>query len=774
MKKLLSVALATTLVMSCCSPFVRAQEVAATSSATQEQDFSYQSSPTSENLERVIKIVRPLIDVPEDYTEFSWDFNTASIYKSASWRFSWENGEKGRIVVYCDNDGNIYNYRNSSYSDSSYSLPSHSPESLEEVARSFISKVAPYTENSTLNLSQTPTGNIYSSSYTYEFVRYENDIPVPDETLSVTVNYTDGSVTRFYSDYTIGITFENNEKIITEDEAKDILSQNQQMSLSYRLKNEYDDDGNLVSRKAYLVYTPTLSYISVDAVTGEVYTERNTWDIIDSDTSNKYFDSVSGSGAFTEDAEKESSADYGSSYQLSDEELKALGTLEGLISKQSAIDTVIKNPLLYIDEKATAVSANLRKVESEILPLADEAKAEKEAKQEYVWDLYFTSAYEEECFYREMSATVDARTGELLSYHCSLPGYNYYKKTNSEIPTVTLDEEEAIKKAEEFLKATVPDKCESLSYQSSYNAYSPIYYTEDENGESCPVYGAKAFRFVRTNENVDFDANSARVGVDFESGKVTSYSLNWYYGVEFESTKDIITPKEALTALYTDNGFGLNYEINTLFTYNEYLLNQNDGKIFDYDELYEKMLTSRAVYSAYNSGTTVIGAINGEKLNYSGEKYEQRDERKVYTDIDSHWSKQTAERFSWVGIGTDSEKFAPNEEISAKEFYDLCEYFSLESYDQRKDESSCISRMDAVKYLVDCLGYSKIARLENIFATDFKDNSDFSKEDIGYVAIARGLGIIKGNGSSFDSSSLLTRAQCYTLVENVLSSDIYR
>ncbi|MBQ8758665.1 MAG: amidohydrolase family protein, partial [Clostridia bacterium] len=49
------------------------------------------------------------------------------------------------------------------------------------------------------------------------------------------------------------------------------------MALSYRLKTEYDDEGNLTSRKAYLVYTPTLSYVSVDAESGKVYTERNTW-----------------------------------------------------------------------------------------------------------------------------------------------------------------------------------------------------------------------------------------------------------------------------------------------------------------------------------------------------------------------------------------------------------------------------------------------------------------------------------------------------------------
>ena len=52
------------------------------------------------------------------------------------------------------------------------------------------------------------------------------------------------------------------------------------MILSYRIKNTYDDEtGKLLSRKAYLVYTPEMYYLSVDAVTGEIYTERDTWQV---------------------------------------------------------------------------------------------------------------------------------------------------------------------------------------------------------------------------------------------------------------------------------------------------------------------------------------------------------------------------------------------------------------------------------------------------------------------------------------------------------------
>ena len=52
------------------------------------------------------------------------------------------------------------------------------------------------------------------------------------------------------------------------------------MVLSYSLKTEYDEEtGEIKERKAYLVYRPEKGYVSVDAYTGEVYTERNTWTV---------------------------------------------------------------------------------------------------------------------------------------------------------------------------------------------------------------------------------------------------------------------------------------------------------------------------------------------------------------------------------------------------------------------------------------------------------------------------------------------------------------
>jgi len=55
-----------------------------------------------------------------------------------------------------------------------------------------------------------------------------------------------------------------------------------------------------------------------------------------------------------------------------------------------------------------------------------------------------------------------------------------------------------------------------------------------------------------------------------------------------------------------------------------------------------------------------------------------------------------------------------------------------------------------------------------VFITDFADNADFLPEDIGYAAIARGFGLIEGDGETFRPYDTLTRAEAVTVAENVI------
>ena len=771
MKKIMSILLASSIAFSGFTAF--AGEVVASEDFIMPYEESVSSNePTTQEMEAMIKKVRPLITVPEDYTDFSWHYNAASVYSTSSWQFSWSNAQKGEIYVICDNEGRITNFRRYDYNKKRNPvLPTVSPSDYEATAREFISRTAPYTNDSRLVFEVQTIGNLYSNTYSYTFLRYENEIPVPSEQITLDLNYVTGEVMGMNCSYTTDVEFKAPEIKISEEEAKKILSENQKMVLSYRLKTEYDDDGNLTSRKAYLVYTPEAGYVSVDAETGKVYTERNTWNVA------KRAPTVNGAlgDLMFDSAAKEESAEIEGGYQLSEEELAQLEVLASLITKDDAIKIVTSNKDLYIDPVATVVRANLRKQNSGVRPI----NAEGESTDNYVWDIDFsapeTLGNDYPYYYHGMSATVDAKTGELLNFYAQIPDYYYYEETDKEAPDLKFTQEKAAEIAREFIAKIQPEKSKLVGNES-VTSNTPILYTESEDGKRTPVYGARRFNFVRQNEGLDFTYNSFRIGVELVSGKITNYSYTWYDDVEFESPKDAISPHDALMSLYFYNAGEslLNYEVNTNYTYNEYLLKEKNGEFIDYDALFDKVLYTRAVYSAYDTGTNTIRALDGIMIDYSGNEYSRPNGTLVYNDIESHWAEETIKRLSWVGVGVDNIKFEPNAKVTAEEFKNLCSSVGIYYYnpEAKEDDSALLSRMDAVVYIVEALGYGKIARLENVFITDFVDNSDFRDEHIGFAAIARGFGLIEGDGENFRPYDNLTRAEAYTVIENAITLGI--
>ena len=764
MKKILCSLLASSMVV---SSLLIGTNAAPISEMSEEALISTENNePTAEMMEEMIKKVRPLITVPEDYTVFNWHFNAASVYNTASWQFSWSNDEKGEIIVICDNNGRITNFRRYDYGTKRNPiLPKGSPMEYQDTVRAFISKTAPYTNNSQLVLEGDMVGNLYSNIYSYTFLRYENSIPVPSEQIIVDFNYVTGEIMGMNCSYTTDVEFNVPDNKISEEEATKILSENQKMVLSYRLKTEYDDDGNLTSRKAYLVYTPETGYVSVDALTGEVYTERNTWNVA------KRAPTVNGAAGdlMFDSASKEESAESESGYRLSEEELEQLGVLESLITKDEAIEVVTSNKDLYIDPFATVINANLRKFSFGVRPI----NAQTEKDDNYVWEIDFsapqTLGKDYPYYYHGMSATVDAKTGELISFYAQIPDYYYYQETSKDIPALQYTEEKASEIALAFIEKMQPEKSKHIGSES-VSGNTPILYLESEDGKRTPLYGARRFNFVRQNEGLDFTYNNFRIGVELVSGKITNYNYTWYDDVEFESPKDVASAHDALMSLYYYSDFGLNYEINTNYTYNEYLTKEKNGEFIDYDELFDKVLYTRAVYSAYNTGTNIIRAIDCKMIDYSGEEYSPNPNYYRYNDIGSHWAEETITRLSWVGVGIDGGKFEPAAEVTHREFGDLCSSVGIYYYnpDSDKDEDSTMTRMDAVIYIIEALGYGKIARLENVFITDFVDNSDFLGEHIGFAAIARGLGLIEGDGENFRPYDTLTRAEAFTIIENII------
>lgn len=776
MKKLLSILTCSSLLLSPVTAFAQETAQMAVEEAIVEKAPSMESAnePTSEKLESIIKKVRPLIEVPEEYTDFIWDYYNGSYRTQPSWNLGWTDGETGDIYITCDNEGRITSYGRYIYDrDYGAHLPDISPDELIDTALGFVKKTAPYIKDSDFELTNNVTASLYGDTYRYQFMRYENGIPVPDNMVSVTVNYKTCQVESFSCSYNADVSFDGKKPVISEDEAKKILGENQKIVLSYKLKTEYDEEtGERKSRNAYLVYTPEKSYVSVDAYTGKVYNERSTWSVNE-------FGVSGGSGGAANDklmsdsvTEESAEADRDAGYQLTEEELEQLGVLDSLITKDEAIAVITQNDKLYIDEKATAISASLNKdYNNDILPIMikNEDGTEKEEEQ-YVWNLTFTAPSDGDGKYNysRMYAVVDANDGSIISFSASTPDHWYYTENKLSVPELKFTAEQAEKISLDFIKEVQPEKAESIRLSDSWE-HTAIKYLEAEDGNSVPVYGNKALRYTRVNEGVDFTYNSFSTAVDLVTGKITQFSYRWFEDVVFESPKNVITPDKALMSLYSYDGFGLNYEINSDYTYNKYLAEKNEKEYIDYDELYDTHTYTRAVYSAYNPGTTTIRAMDGVMIDYSGNEYKERTAY-TYDDIEGHWAQSTIERFTYLGIGFEGGKFLPDSYITSEELINI---FSSSRLYSRNDsftlEEGSVTRVDAVKYIISALGYYKIACLENVFITDFADNTDLKAEDVGFIAIARGFGLVQGDGNTFRPYDKLTRAEAFTLIENVIT-----
>ena len=814
MKKLLSAFLAILMIASAISITV----VAAS-----------KNEPTTEELEAIIKIVKPKIFVPEYCSEFTWRFNAKDAYSDANWRFTWDtkaDSEKHeKVTVVSDAEGNITSYNYRDYNKTYGKLPDYSKAELEKTSDDFLKKALPEAY-SNVELFNSYGSGIYAGQFTYHYVRYIDGYIFPDNYINVSVDYNTGKVVSVSADYNYNLEIEKHETIITPEKAEEILGTRQKMVLTYLTKTDVNEETKERTVKAFLVYKPEVSYLAVDAGSGEIYDTKSSWSVDDSKQ-------VAGGGAengvLMDKAETESAVDE--EYRLTDEELAGVKELEGLISKEDAIKAVTENKYLYINPALTAVTANLSKNYG-----IEKTSTYQNDYGTYIWYINFSNPVIDDKYYNYAyaDASVNAQTGEIISFSCNLNDYYYYSKNKLDIPDVKYNAEESRKIAEEFLGTYAKEKFEN-TVEANYYSENVINRVYDKDVLVESIYGAHSFRYARVNEGIKFDRNYINVGVDGVTGKIYNFNLNWWTNVEFESPKDAMTPEKALSCLISNDGYGLIYERNMTYIYNpvtesskkdiciafmasfvttfenggdtdkviekyaksidkEKLMHiyktGDEDALFDFicshfgvnaDEVkeeasqyidtslfYDKQATARLVYTCYDLGSTYVSPFSGKLLTSRGEEYKEVSVSYSYSDLEGHWIEKDALLLADIGIGFEGGTFKPDASISAKDFAKISQGMSF--YTGMNEEDSSITRIAAVRAIINSLGYEKVANLKGIYKTDFADNDTLKEDDIGYIALAYGLGIIKGDGTNVNAYDTLTRGQAVSLLLNAVKA----
>ncbi len=709
-------------------------EITVTSDSKQE--------PTKTELENIINKVKSKISIPNDLSEFEYYFNTDSYNSSAVWSLNWQNESNSkRITVQSDQDGNILQYYSDSSSDGNYA-PKYLKAELKSNADQFIKKIASDIYEGIEYVGAESQGT-YSGQYVYQYQRVENDIPMPDNTISVGVNYETGKVVSYSSNWLYNIKIPSAEVLVSETEAIAKIGKEVTMKLEYQNSYTTDEDGK-TKIKAFLVYSPDEAYAAVDAKTGEVYTTQDEW--IDRDQS-----------ATTEGlADSSNKLDGGG---LTKEEITKVEELSDLISKEDAIKVVTDNKSLLLDKSLKSISASLYK-QSGYYDVGEKTK--------YVWNITLSDPRETDknsgdTYRAYASATVDAETGKLISFNANVKDYYNMTKKEWESVKVKYSTEQGQKILEGFLKLQIPDLFKNSVLTDNKESYVIAYKDEHE------VYGGYYYQYERVNEGINYSYNGIYGAVDGVTGKIYSYSYNWSEDITFESPKNIITAEKAFDSYISNDGFVLAYEINNLHINNKEIAAKE--AMVSYSNSISLENEIRLVYRT-DISPSYISPFTGKQLNYDGKEYNKDENIYSYSDIKDHDSARSILSLADIGIGFTGGYFLPEHEITNKElgeFLSLANYYYNSDKYKLKNDNSSITRLEASKFIIQILGFDNIAKLKGIYSADFKDKDQISEEYLGYAALAQGLKLISTNNNEFGPTLNLTRAETADMIIAMLS-----
>jgi hypothetical protein len=704
--------------------------------------------PTSADMEKAILAVKSKIAIPVEFSEFNYYFSDASSYSDAYWRFTWTNPKNNSMIqINCDNDNHITYYNKYDYSDKLSGISKYLKKELKSKADEFIRQIAPELKQK-YEFMDAEYDGIYNGNYVYKYERNENSVAFPDNTIQVSVNSISGEVTSAVINWLYDESVPSSSAKISKEAAAKLIKENMKMKLVYRSDyiGIYDKFGNRQT-KAFLVYEPSQNYISIDAKSGKVYLERSEWITVNA-----------GNTSARDGMAKEAADMDGGSVSLTEKEIAKIKELNGLISKEKAIDIVTSNKSLYLEDTLKSVNASLSKLDT------------ANGGTSYVWYINMSDPREidynnkNEDYYRAYaSASVDAKSGKILSFYSSVRNYYNEKNKKWEKVDIKYNKEEAQSILEKFLKSQNNKRFSNSILANSFDDYI-AYYKEEEK----PVYGGYGFTYNRTNEGIEYPYNSIYGSVDGVTGKIYSYGYNWDDNIEFESSQGVMTPDKAMEYYLGNKGFGLKYEINTINKFD------TSYKSMDSYEAYKKALTVdyeiRLVYRPdVNPG--FISPFTGEQLTYDGKVYKEVVPFS-YTDISDSILYRNVFLLADMGLGFEGDSFLPDKAITVGELNKLLTDVGYGYYNQDDDASAedTITKEKTAQLFITKLGLEKVSKLAGIYKTGFNDESSISSDYVGAVALSKALGLMTADANNnFNPKNEITRLEAVNLIMNFIN-----
>ncbi len=678
-----------------------------------------------QRLTQVTLAVKGTLGIGDEYTEFYGEPDETAL--GTRWSLSWKNGE-GELKVTATDEGKVLSLNRwesgvkvepvPGGSFGGLTFPAMTREEAAQRARSFLDKVL--AGNEKVTFSDEGEESLSAESYNFTGQVELNGLPSP-MTVSVRVRLSDGEVTRFWrgdvSDYA-GAPGEATTST-TADKARELLKTTLDLRLEYVLEWDGEEEGE---KKAVLRYLPnSTDEFYVDAATGELVNLTQLRSKL-----RQQYETGGAANKFMAGAVMDSAAEEVAP-TLTDTELEGVAKLEGVLDKE-ALDGKIKAWKELGLDKYTLGSASYS---------VDRETGDVTARVSYARN-------SEEGIYRRY-VTVDAKTGELFGMYGSNPYRPALGDETSGEYKALLTDEKAQAKGEAFLKTLWPDQFAQTER-----------YSEAE-GESRAA--EHSFTFAQKVNGYFFPGNSITVRVDGTDGSIMGFSKGFDQGVTFDSAEGLITREAALEVWCNSFPVELGYmEIPVALDLSkEFELLRNAGYSY-YNALKPGYaLGDREIW--YTGVDAKTGELTSPKAAQS--------EKMFYDDLEGHWAKEILDELARYNVGWMGGKAQPDKALTQLDYivllasangygYDPAEKENVDylyefAYRQglltraEREENRELTRSELIKMLLNSEGYGPVAQLSGIFRCDFTDAGEIPEADLGYAALAQGLGIVEGD-----------------------------
>ena len=711
-----------------------------------------------EQLKRVTLRVKTTLDIGDDYDSFNGDSYTLG--GATWWRLYWEKEDES-LYVTCDDNGKVYSFDRYDYNeDYSYSSGLHFPafgyaEALAE-AEAFLPRVLG--EGEGFLFREQPDRLRNYGRYYLSGTLTLNGVPT-EAGISLNFRTSDGSLTSFRRDdaesfITGGVPSPT--PAVTPEQAMEAL----RGALSTSLSWSYSD---YEKHEVRLTYFVNLDYnVMVDAQTGALL---DRWD---GGMRGGY---ANGFGAEPEEAPAAADENKG----LTPYEIAAAEKFEGVLDGEALKAAAMAEEAFGITEDYVLGTVTYRAAQPSVdpaeLPEGEEADDTVTATfrlSKALTGAEFGLSLKE---YNELvdsgyaptvwkTFTADARTGEVQSVYTSYSGFGWREeKEEAADPAIS---ETALRFLEKRYGDWLPLCEQTWASQSRWSVpVNSFTYTRMEAGFPCPM-------------------NTISVSVNAATGYVDSFSATWDEEMTFGPSGPLVGEEAAM------DSFLACYEAKLCYV-----------TVPEDKDNWESPRHWLLVYLPDSGSGWVSGidAVTGQ-ADYSDWSYESAFPR--YDDLADSYARTEIETLAKYGIGWYGvDKFQPTARVTELDMillmlsavgwqpdYETYHNASKEELDslyssayyqgfiatREQDPDRPVTRTELCRCFVSLSGMQEAAALKGIFACGFSDEDQIPEEDLGYVAIAKGLGVVQGDRSgAFRPADGATRQELAVMLYRYLS-----